>query len=51
MSDALHRVLIGQTTTRKQLIAAGIVVIIWILMDVIQFVDWAIQKFHTTCQQ
>lgn len=49
MTDALHRILVGQTTTRKQLIVAGVVVIVWILMDVIQFVDWAITKFHGTC--
>jgi hypothetical protein len=40
MIDALHRMLTGNTLTRGQLIGAGAFVLIWFLMDVIQFADF-----------
>lgn len=40
MSDWVHRALSGQTHTRAELIAAGLFVVVWFTMDVIQFVDW-----------
>ncbi len=39
MFEALHRILSGQSLTRGQLIGAGIFVITWFTMDVIQFLD------------
>lgn len=42
----IHRVLTGQTLTRKELVIGGIIVIIWFLMDLIQFVDWLWLKLH-----
>ena len=38
--DAVHRVLTGQATQRWHLIAGGIVVTLWILIDVLQFCGW-----------
>lgn len=43
--DALHRILTGNTLTNKQLVFAGVFVIFWFLIDIIQFVDWVISKF------
>lgn len=42
--EGLHRVLSGQALTPKQLRWAGLFVIVWFLMDVIQFVAWMIGK-------
>lgn len=42
--DAMHRVLVGQTLSRRELVTAGVVVILWIVIDVIQFADWAWTK-------
>jgi hypothetical protein len=42
----VHRVLSGSPDTSKELVAAGLFVAVWFLMDVVQFADWAIQKFH-----
>lgn len=44
--DAIHRILTGQTLTPTQLRIAGVVILLWILIDVIQFVDWLIGKFY-----
>jgi hypothetical protein len=44
--DTIHRILSGQALTPRELRWAGIIVILWILMDVVQFADWAWQKFH-----
>jgi hypothetical protein len=46
MLDALHRILSGGPTRRGELIAAGIFVLFWFAIDVIQFADWAWQKLH-----
>lgn len=43
--DAFHRVMAGAPVSRRQLRAAGIVVVIWIAMDVIQWLDWLVGKF------
>lgn len=45
MSDAFHRMLTGNTLTRGQLIGAGAFVLFWFAMDVIQFVDFVVEKF------
>ncbi len=46
MSDTIHRILSGQSLSRKELIGAGIFVMVWFLMDVVQFVDMIVGKFH-----
>lgn len=47
--ETLHRILTGAgNLTSRQLQIAGIVVIGWIAIDVIQFTDWAVQKFYPT---
>ena len=48
MKDSLHRILSGSPDSRFQLIAAGIFVLVWFAIDVIQFTDWAMQKFNPT---
>jgi|HubBroStandDraft_6_1064221.scaffolds.fasta_scaffold00175_3 hypothetical protein len=45
MNDTFHRVITGAITTRKELIIAAYVVIFWILIDVIQFVGWIMDKW------
>lgn len=42
----IHRILSGAPEHRKELIAAGLFVLIWFAMDVIQFADWAWQKYN-----
>lgn len=49
--DSLHRVLIGQTVSRRELKIAGVVVILWILIDVIQFSNWLWGKLTTSACQ
>jgi len=44
--DPVHRILTGQTLSRKELIVGGIIVVIWFAMDVVQWVDWLIGKFR-----
>jgi hypothetical protein len=46
MFDAINRILSGQALTRRQRTGAGIFVAVWFLMDLIQFVDWLLSKFH-----
>ena len=41
MMDAIHRILAGSPLARKELIAAGVFVAVWFVIDVIEFVDWA----------
>jgi hypothetical protein len=43
MFDFLHRVLSGQTLSPRELRIAGALVLIWFLMDAIEWSDWA---FH-----
>ncbi len=43
--DPLHRILTGQTLSRKELVVGGTIVGIWFVMDLIQWVDWLISKF------
>jgi hypothetical protein len=40
MMDFLHRVMSGQSLTRGELIGAGLFVLQWWLMDLIQFIAW-----------
>jgi hypothetical protein len=40
----LHRAVSGQTITPKQLRIAGIFVIVWFLMDLVQWLDWLKEK-------
>lgn len=40
----VHRILSGSPDTSKELIAAGLFVAVWFLMDIVQFADWAVQK-------
>jgi hypothetical protein len=40
MFDYLHRVLTGQTVSPTELRVAGIVVLLWILMDAVEWSDW-----------
>lgn len=44
--DALHRILSGQPLTSRELRIAGWIVIVWFLMDLVQWIDWLIGKFH-----
>jgi hypothetical protein len=41
-----HRILSGQSLTPRQIHAAGIFVLIWFGMDVIQFADMVRGWFH-----
>lgn len=43
--DTIHRVLTGQPLSRRELIAAGILVLIWFVMDLVQWLDWLWGKF------
>lgn len=43
--DLIHRALSGQTLTRNELRAAGIFILVWFVMDVIQFIDFVFDKF------
>lgn len=38
--DALHRMLTGQTLSRREIQIAGIFILVWFGMDVVQFVAW-----------
>lgn len=42
--QTIYRALSGQTLSHRELVAAGFFVIVWFLMDVIQFADFIIQK-------
>ena len=42
--DAIHRILSGQSLTRRELVGAGLFVLSWWLMDVVQFIDWLWSK-------
>ena len=44
--SAFHRVVSGNPTRRVELIAAGIFVLIWFAIDVVQFVDWVVTKWN-----
>jgi len=38
--DAFHRILTGQPLTPKELRIAGLLVLAWFFMDLIQWLDW-----------
>ena len=42
--DTIHRILSGQSITPTELRIAGTIVLIWFLMDLIQWLDWLWQK-------
>jgi hypothetical protein len=42
----LHRILSGSPERRGELIAAGIFVLIWFVMDVAQWIDWVATKLN-----
>ena len=44
--DAVHRVLTGQSLTPRELRFAGLVVLLWFLMDLVQWIDWLWGKVH-----
>lgn len=46
MNDSIHRILSGSPLQRKELVAAGIFVAIWFIIDVIQFSDWLLLKLN-----
>lgn len=44
--DALHRILAGQPLTPRELRIAGVLVLLWFLMDLAQWIDWLWGKLH-----
>jgi len=44
--DALHRILTGAAITPRELRIAGLVVFVWFLMDLVQWLDWLVGKLH-----
>jgi UDP-N-acetyl-D-mannosaminuronic acid transferase (WecB/TagA/CpsF family) len=42
--DWLHRAVSGQTISSKELRIAGVFVIVWFLMDFVQWLDWLREK-------
>jgi hypothetical protein len=47
--DAIHRVLTGQPLNRTELIVAGALVLLWFLMDLVQWIDWLLNKLNGVC--
>jgi hypothetical protein len=45
--DWLHRAVSGQSISPKELRIAGIFVIVWFLMDLVQWLDWLGEKLAT----
>jgi hypothetical protein len=43
--DTVHRILAGQTVTPRELRIAGWLVVVWFMMDLVQFIDWLWGKF------
>jgi hypothetical protein len=43
MLDYLHRVLTGQTVSPTELRVAGLIVLVWFLMDAIEWSDWLLK--------
>lgn len=43
--DAIHRILTGQPLTPRELRIAGLLVLLWFLMDLVQWLDWLWMKF------
>jgi hypothetical protein len=44
--DILHRILAGQTLSRRELTIAGFFVLFWFLIDFVQWVDWVWEKLR-----
>jgi hypothetical protein len=51
--EYLNRVLSGNAVGRRQLVWAAAFVVLWFVMDAVEFVDWAAGKIHPTiaCKQ
>jgi hypothetical protein len=47
MTDAFHRIVTGAVVSRRELVIAAWVVIFWIVIDVIQFIGWVVDKWPT----
>lgn len=47
MMDAIHRALTGQTLTVAELRFGGILILLWFLMDLSQWLDWVFS--HASC--
>ena len=45
MTDAFLRIITGAVVSRRELVIAAWVVILWIVIDVIQFVGWIMDKW------
>jgi hypothetical protein len=46
MMDFIHRIFSGQTLTPRELRVAGWVVLIWFLMDAVEWSDWLLRWRH-----
>lgn len=46
MMDAIHRILCAQPISPQELRIAGLLVLAWFVMDLIQWVDWLWGKFQ-----
>jgi hypothetical protein len=44
--DSLHRIVTGQASNRRELNVAGFFIAGWFVMDLVQWVDWLVGKFH-----
>jgi hypothetical protein len=47
--DTIHRILAGQPLTSRELRIAGFLVLLWFVMDTVQWLDWLISKIATAC--
>ena len=45
----INRILTGQSVTRAELIAAGVLMMVWFLMDLAQWIDWFLTKIYGGC--
>jgi hypothetical protein len=43
--DTIHRILTGTPLTHCELRIGGILVMLWFLMDLVQWIDWLWSKF------
>jgi hypothetical protein len=46
---SIHEVFSGNTTNQRRLFYASMFALLWFSMDVIQFADWAVEKFNPSC--
>lgn len=50
VSESIHRILTGQTLSRKELVIGGILVGLWFAMDLVQWIDWLAGRLKGVCQ-